>query len=85
MATLITGQKAPSWRASKRAIHVPCSSVSRRSIGVLGVATALFPPLSIASPRPSSIYDFTVKQYGEDVPLSKFKGQSLIIVNVASE
>jgi glutathione peroxidase-family protein len=34
---------------------------------------------------PESIYDFTALQYGEEVPLSKYKGQVLVVVNIASE
>lgn len=34
---------------------------------------------------PKSVYDFTVKDtYGKDVPLIKYKGQVLLIVNIAS-
>jgi glutathione peroxidase-family protein len=32
-----------------------------------------------------SIHDFTVQQYGEDVSMSKYKGEVLVVVNVASE
>lgn len=36
--------------------------------------------------KPTSIYDFTVKDtYGNDVPLSKFKGNIIIVVNIASK
>lgn len=34
---------------------------------------------------PSSIYDFSALQYEQEVPLSKYKGQVLVIVNIASE
>ena len=43
------------------------------------------PPAAGASAAPSSIYDFTAPQREQDVPLSTFKDQVLIIVNVASE
>lgn len=33
----------------------------------------------------ASVYDFTVKQFDADVPLSKYRGEVLVIVNVASE
>lgn len=34
----------------------------------------------------NSVYDFTVKDtYGNDVPLEKYKGQVLLIVNIASK
>lgn len=44
--------------------------------------------LALASPAAASdasIYDFSVQQYGEIVDMSKYKGQVLVIVNVASE
>lgn len=34
---------------------------------------------------PSSIYDFTALQYEKEVPLSVFKGQVVVILNIASE
>lgn len=35
--------------------------------------------------QPKSVYDFTVKDtYGNDVPLSKYKDNVLVIVNIAS-
>ncbi|XP_059632876.1 probable glutathione peroxidase 2 [Cornus florida] len=41
---------------------------------------------SMAEAIPKSIYDFTVKDIrGNDVPLSKYKGKVLLIVNVASK
>lgn len=33
----------------------------------------------------SSVWDFTAQQYGQDVALSKYKGQVLVVVNIASE
>jgi hypothetical protein len=33
----------------------------------------------------SSIYDFTELQYGKPVSLDKYRGQVLVIVNIASE
>lgn len=38
-----------------------------------------------AAAEPESIYDFTALQYGESVSLSKYKGQALVIMNIASE
>lgn len=36
--------------------------------------------------NPKSIYDFVVKDtYGNDVPLEKYKGKVLLIVNIASQ
>ncbi len=38
------------------------------------------------SVKPSSIYDFSVKDIdGKEVALSKYKGKALLIVNVASQ
>jgi hypothetical protein len=34
---------------------------------------------------PSSIYDFSALQYEQEVSLAKYKGQVLVIVNIASE
>lgn len=31
------------------------------------------------------MWDFTAQQYGQDVALSKYKGQVLVVVNIASE
>ena len=38
-----------------------------------------------AAPEGVSTYDFTVQQYGADVGMSRYKGQVLVVVNVASE
>lgn len=46
-------------------------------------ASAAAPPLPVAAP--SSVWDFTAVQYGKEVPLSKYRGQVLVVVNVASE
>lgn len=36
--------------------------------------------------NPQSVYDFKVKDtYGNDVSLDKYKGQVLVIVNIASQ
>ncbi len=45
------------------------------------------PPAQPAQAEPAkSIYDFTVKDTdGADVPLSKYRGNVLLIVNVASK
>jgi hypothetical protein len=42
-------------------------------------------PAGPAIASPSSIYDFSALQYEQEVPLSKYKGQVLVIVNIASE
>mmetsp|Transcript_35776 Transcript_35776/g.101257 ORF Transcript_35776/g.101257 Transcript_35776/m.101257 type:complete len:123 (+) Transcript_35776:129-497(+) len=61
-------------------------TLSRR--GLLSVAAgvaclAAVPAGSVAAP--ASAYDFTVKQYGEDVSLSQFKDCVTVFVNIASE
>jgi hypothetical protein len=38
-----------------------------------------------ASGGKQSLYDFTAKMYGEDVPLSRFDGKVTVVLNVASE
>ncbi|KAH9798748.1 hypothetical protein WN943_000202 [Citrus x changshan-huyou] len=54
--------------------NLPGFFVKRRSFGVHATAAT-----------EKSLYDFTVKDIdGKDVPLSKFKGKVLLIVNVAS-
>jgi glutathione peroxidase-family protein len=44
----------------------------------------MFSPAS-AQAADASVCDFTVEQYGKRVPMSKFRGEVLVIVNVASE
>jgi hypothetical protein len=46
-------------------------------------AYILSAPGAIAGP--SSIYDFTALQYEKEVSLSMFKGQVVVILNIASE
>jgi glutathione peroxidase len=42
--------------------------------------------VGVSPKEPNTIYDFTVKNIdGKDVPLSKFKGKVLLVVNVASK
>lgn len=38
-----------------------------------------------AAAETRSIYDFSAQQYGKDVSLSKYSGQVLVVVNIASE
>ncbi|TGK02687.1 glutathione peroxidase [Leptospira langatensis] len=43
-------------------------------------------PLSMVLSQPKGIYDFTVKDIkGKDISMSKYKGKTLLIVNVASK
>mmetsp|Transcript_31659 Transcript_31659/g.70403 ORF Transcript_31659/g.70403 Transcript_31659/m.70403 type:complete len:108 (+) Transcript_31659:49-372(+) len=61
--------------------------VSRRSM-LYGAASSLLLPSAgavIAAPEPQSIYEFSALMYGEEVSMSKYKGQVLVVVNVASE
>lgn len=49
--------------------------------GVSGVLGAGAP----ANAAGNSVYDFTVQQYGEDVSMSRYSNEVIVIVNVASE
>ena len=54
------------------------------SLALLGCQTQAVSPS--AKVEPKTIYDFTMKNIdGKDVPLSKFKGKVIMVVNVASK
>ncbi len=38
-----------------------------------------------AAAEPASAYDFSALQYDKEVPLSKYRGQVVVAVNIASE
>jgi hypothetical protein len=66
--------------------------VSKRTIGASVAAQVLVSLMTgqrvrsaFASNEEESVYDFVVKQYGEDVSLSKYRGKVTVVVNVASE
>ena len=63
-----------------------CASAHSRRDALLS-ATVLAAPAFSAAPAAAatSLFDFTVQQYGQDVELSRYRGKSLVIVNVASE
>lgn len=68
--------KAPKRAPATKASESPSAKASKTSS-------------SQASDNPvidaKSVYDFTVKDtFGKDVPLSKYKGKVLLIVNIAS-
>lgn len=77
----------PSARRLHARSHRPQPGIcwaSRRDLLIAAsVAGVVLPP--VASAEPSSIYDFSVQQYGESVDMSKYTGQVVVIVNVASE
>lgn len=58
--------------------------LSRRNAAAVLLGTALI-PLSANAAGEKSLYDFTVTQFGEPVPLSKFAGKVTVVLNVASE
>jgi glutathione peroxidase len=61
------------------------SIVLTAGIALLG-SQALAMNAEMPTPEAKSIYDFKVKDIdGKDVPLSKFKGKVLVVVNVASK
>lgn len=68
---------------SNRAQIGICRASRRDLLIAAPAAGVILPP--VASAEPSSIYDFSVKQYGETVDMLKYKGQVVVIVNVASE
>ncbi len=56
------------------------------TLAVLGCKTAPMDLALDAPKNPTSIYDFKMKNIdGETVPLSKYKGKVLLVVNVASK
>lgn len=72
---------------SSRGCNAVCGALRRREL-LVSVPTAGLvsqAPPAAASPDGVSTYDFTVEQYGADVGMSKYKGQVLVVVNVASE
>jgi glutathione peroxidase-family protein len=42
-------------------------------------------PAGASAAAGGSVYDFEAMQYDAAVPLSKYKGQVLVVVNIASE
>jgi len=55
-------------------------------ISIFSVLWGLFHAQATLSAEASRIYDFTMKSIdGEDIPLSRYRGKALLIVNVASK
>lgn len=92
------GAAAPSGvarRASRRATVLACAAsgdgIGRRSMLAAGTASLVLGshlPAGGASAGPDpagSIYDLTALQFGKPVSLSKYRGQVLVVVNIASE
>lgn len=52
---------------------------------IVAVAGMLPAGASAAAGAGGSAYDFEAMQYDAVVPLSKYKGQVLVVVNIASE
>ena len=65
---------AASCRNTKRAWPLPPLSSSAGNAASAAAGAA-----------PLSAYDFSALQYGADVPLSKYRGQVVMFVNIASE
>lgn len=71
--------------ASSRSVTTHAMNLSRRSALVgAGVVSATGASLR-ADANAGSVYDFTVQQFDEDVSMSKYRGDVLVVVNVASE
>lgn len=52
----------------------------------LGLAGPALPALAAeGAGLDECIYDLSALQYGEEVSLSRFRGQAVVVVNVASE
>ena len=50
-----------------------------------GAAALAAAPLTARAAGETSLYDFTVQQYGKPFSLSAFRGKVTVVVNVASE
>jgi hypothetical protein len=53
--------------------------------GHVGCCCAGMLPGGAAAAAPGSAYEFDALQYDASVPLSRYKGQVLVVVNIASE
>lgn len=68
----------------RSSVRAQAGAHSRRDMLWASTAGSMFSPAS-AQAADASVCDFTVEQYGKRVPMSKFRGEVLVIVNVASE
>ena len=48
----------------------------------LATETAAAPPAATAKPAPAKLFDVTLPFKGKDVPLSKFRGDAHLVVNI---
>ena len=48
----------------------------------LAAETAAAPPAATAKPAPAKLFDVTLPFKGKDVPLSKFRGDAHLVVNI---
>ena len=76
----------PRGRSSGCTRYVAARAHSRREALWTGVAST---GMLLGAARPAaakeSVADFTVQQFSQDVSMSKYEGQVLVVVNVASE
>jgi|TARA_B100001540_G_C15810353_1_gene644221 glutathione peroxidase len=77
----------PALTSSARAVFVNRRIVrARRARGSMQSVRAFFGGGDKAATSSKSAHDFTVKSIdGEDVPLSKYAGKVMLVVNVASQ
>lgn len=82
------GARSGVRRERRAAAKVACAA-SRRDVlattGLLALPGAAAAPGSALADAGGSIYDYTVQQYGEDVAMSRYRNDVLVVVNVASE
>jgi hypothetical protein len=73
----------------QRNVAARALNVNRREIIEAGAAALLLPGMlptsASAAAEKGGAYDFEALQYDATVPLSKYKGQVLVVVNIASE
>lgn len=77
----ICRQQVPRSRISSHALQYPQTSGSL----TLALSSAPAGMLPASASAAGGAYDFEALQYDATVPLSKYKGQVLVVVNIASE
>lgn len=87
-ATRFTPARSVGIQTCSRASNIVCGAFGRRelllSVPSAGLVSSQVHPAG-AAPEAVSAFDFTVQQYGADFGMSAYKGQVLVVVNVASE
>jgi hypothetical protein len=74
-----------SKRSETRKLGV-CGAFTRRELLLTAPAAGMLCPTHPAeASEAANAFDFTVQQYKKDVAMSKYAGDVLVIVNVASE